>query len=383
MDSSLRRARTLVASLLTVVTLTVAAPAADAGDRVTIAVAGDSVSEGYTTPGSLRLAFVPNIADALVRRGFARGGVGLVPAMPFRWRFSRAVGANASSVPPGAWRLMGFGIDVKGLDGASTYSAVAESPKAVATASVRGPNVRLLFTTTPTPTPFRVRAGNKTWELDTYAPGPVRPVGFSLRLPPGARRLVVNGPSRGTLTLTGALDRRPAPADKVQVEVNNLAHAGMLPQNSLAPRVVESISALSPDVTVLNWGYFAELVVDAKPAPGDLGDRYAYGLLARARLATRDGGRCIVADTSPIPVPAVVARRFTEIHKQVAAEAGCVYTDALSRLWTDPQTAFERGFTQVDDVHPSPASYRRMAEVLAPTIKRLALERLAERKAAG
>ena len=172
MESSLRRARTLVASLLTVVALTVAAPAADAGDRVTIAVAGDSVSEGYTTPGSLRLAFVPNIADALVRRGFARGGVGLVPAMPFRWQFSRAVGANASSVPPGAWRLMGFGIDVKGLDGPSTYSAVAESPKAVASASVRGPNVRLLFTTTPTPTPFRVRAGNKTWELDTYAPAP-------------------------------------------------------------------------------------------------------------------------------------------------------------------------------------------------------------------
>jgi hypothetical protein len=177
------------------------------------------------------------------------------------------------------------------------------------------------------------------------------------------------------------MDRRPPPAGKVQVEVNNLAHAGLLPQDSLAPRVIDSIAELSPDVTVFVWGYVAELIIGARAAPGDLGQSYEYGLLSRARLARRNGGRCIIADTSPIPVAAAIVRRFAAIHKRVAREAGCLYTPVLSTLWKNPDTAFDRGLTQVDNVHPTPASYRRMAEALAPAIKRLALARLAQRRA--
>ena len=90
----------------------------------------------------------------------------------------------------------------------------------------------------------------------------------------------------------------------------------------------------------------------------------------------------MIADTTPIPVAHSVAERFSAINRRVAADAGCTYTGALSRLWTDPETAFERGLTQVDDVHPTPGSYRRMSEALAPLLRRLALERLAERRAA-
>ena len=203
---------------------------------MTVAVAGDSVSEGYTTPHGLTRAFVPNITNALIRRGFTRGGVGFVPAMPFRWTFSHPVGANAAQVPPGGWRLLGFGVNVMGQDGPSTYSAAATSPSATATAPVRGPRVRLLFNTTPDSTPFTVEAGSTTWSLNAYAPGTERPVGYSLAIPPGARMLTVRGPSNGTLKFAGAMDRRDPPPGEVQVEVDNIAHAGVMPQDSLAPR---------------------------------------------------------------------------------------------------------------------------------------------------
>jgi hypothetical protein len=361
-----------------------AARAATAGDRVVVAVVGDSVSEGYTTPKGLTRAFVPNLAAALERRGFSAGGVGLVPAMPYRWSFSHPVDGKAQTVPANGWRLAGFGVDVLGLDGPSTYSAQAVSPAATAVGYLSGPDVRLLFTSTDTPTPFQVTAGRRTWKLDSYAPGPARPVGFSLTLPRGVHVVKVQGPSQGMLTFVGAMDRVPPPGgSRIQVEVDNLAHAGLLPQNSLAPRVLDSISALSPDVTLFAWGYVAELIIGANVGPGDLGDRYEFGLLARARLARRDGGRCVIADTSPVPIEAKVRRRFTAIHKRVAREAGCVYTAVLSNLWSSPSTAFERGLTQVDNVHPSPRGYRMMAEALAPTLKRLALARLAQRRAAA
>lgn len=367
------------ACLPAILALTLAGPAttsaAAPGKRVTIAVFGDSVAEGYTVPAFLRRALVPQIGDALGRRGFAHGGPGLIPAMPYRWRFTRPR-YEGQVVPSDGWRMLGAR-ERAGFDGPSGYSAVATSPAARASVAVRGPLVAILYTTTKASVPFAVRAGSRIWRLDPFAAGEPRPAEAWLRLPRGARSITVYGPHSGALTFSGAIDRRPVGAGKVQVEVSNLAHAGHVPDRETQPRIIQSVAAQRYGVTIFLWGYVSQLGVDLKPKPGDLGDRYERALLGRARLARSGGGECLVADATPMPVAAVITRRFAAIHRRVAAKAGCAYTGILARLWTHPSTAFDRGITQIDNIHPTPATYRRMAESLAPLLAKLVRRRAA------
>jgi len=357
-------------------TLVLAAPApAYIGQRVTLAVFGDSVAEGYTLPGHERHALVPQLRDALEARGFERGGAGLIPLVPMRWSLGDWVTQTERPSGPAAWRLVGVG-GLPALDGPSGYSAVARSPAARASVSVEDPEVILLYTTATTESVFTVTAGSRVWQVDAYAPGPPRPAQVRLLLPEDARTVVVRGPRAGRLTLAGAVGRRSPSPGRVQVEVSNLAHAGRFPQYDSAPRVLRAVAEQRYDITLFMWSYNSELATPVRPRRRDAAALYEPALLRRARLARENGGLCLIADSTPVPVHASIRARFVAIHRRVARRAGCVHTSVLAGLWADARSSHRRGLAQRDRVHPTSGSYRRMARALAPVLERMIAARV-------
>jgi hypothetical protein len=359
----------LLCALIAAGALASAAPAPAApGRRVTIAVEGDSVVEGALTPLGLTRGLSPQISAALARGGVRRGGPGYLAPILGRFVFSRRVAPSFGPVPAGAWAIFGHDALPPG-DGISGYAAVASSATATARIRIYGSDVGVLFTTATRATPFRVEVPGRTYRLDAFAPGKPHSSQVWLSLAPGGSRiLTVRGPSKGALVFGGIIDRRPPPAGAVQVESENLGHAALLPQDALAPRITEALAAQRFDITVLLWSYLAELIGNTGGQPDRISADYERGLLARARLARRHGGQCVVADATPIPVASTVSARYAAIDTRVAAEAGCVHTAALAGLWPDASRGFEDGHTLIDDVHPTVPTYRRMAAALAPVL---------------
>lgn len=348
-----------------------AAAAAGTGKRVTIAVTGDSVVESSLTAGGATRGLAPQVADAFARRGFARGGQGFVATMLPQWSFSRVVAPTHGPPPRGTWALFGYG-QPPFADGMSGYSALAAPTGATASVRVSGPDVGVLYTSTPTSTPFTVAVAGRTFRLDARAAGRPHASVKWIRLPAAGRRtLTIRGPSRGALTLGGVIDRRPVPAGRIQVETHNLGHVRQLPQEALAPRIVGAVAAQRFDVTVFLWSYVSEIVSDPAAPPSRMSAGYERSLLSRARLARRHGGACVVADTTPIPVARAVALQYSAIHARVARAAGCTHTKVLVHLWKDWAHSWERGETLIDRIHPTLSGYQSMAEALEPVLEPL------------
>lgn len=213
---------------------------------------GDSVVEAYTVPGFLRWGLVPQIGDSMVAAGFERGGVGLIPATPFRWHFNHFVPYSVNPAPADGWLLVGYGL--AGSDGPSGYSALASSPAASATAPIDDPLVGVLYTKNTTSGSFTVTAGSATWTIDAHSTGPPTPVETWLQMPPGARSITVHGPTTGTLLFDGVVGRRPVAAGRIQVEVDNLGHQAHLLGRDLSPRVIGSLTQQRYDVSVFLGG---------------------------------------------------------------------------------------------------------------------------------
>jgi hypothetical protein len=339
---------------------------------VTVAVFGDSVAEGYTIPHYLRDGLVPQLRRAMAPLGFAAGGVGLIPATPVRWHFNAAA-TNGAIAPVDGWQLFGYGTQ-PGLDGPSGYSAVTTSPLASATATVTDPHIEVLYTTTPDPGGFTVTVPGRAWTIDTFRPGPPVDSSTQIVLPPGTQELTVHGPNSGSLTFEGVVARRDPVPGPAQVEIDNLGHAGKLPDSDLAPRVQQSLVAQRYDVSVFLFGYIGALL--ASPFERY---RYQHSMILRGRLARAGGGQCVIAAPTPMPVPAGVLGHLATIDRRIARRTGCAYTSVLSRLWPSPVAAERRGWVLADDIHPTAAGYRLVARALAPMIARLARPRGAGR----
>jgi len=334
---------------------------------VTIAVFGDSVAEAYTVPDYIQRGLVPQLANSMVSAGFERGGVGLIPVTPFRWQFNKYVPYSLGPAPADGWLLIGYGL--RGTDGPSGYSGLASSPGATATAAISDPQVGVLYTKDTASGPFTVTAGSKTWTIDAHSTGPPAPAETWLAMPVGAGTITVHGPTRGTLLFDGVVGRRPVGAGRVQVEVDNLGHMAHLLGRDFAPRVVASLVEQRYDISVFLGGYLSELL--AASQPGDYReDQYASALREHADLVHGYGGRCLIVDPSPIPVPARIAARYAAIDRRAAGQDGCAYSDAISHLWK-ASTAVGRGLTLVDDIHPTAAGYRLIVRALTPELTRL------------
>jgi hypothetical protein len=337
------------------------------GRRVTIAVFGDSVVESYTVPDFLAKGLVPQIGDSLVAAGFDRGGVGLIPVTPFRWHFNHFVPYSVNPAPADGWLLVGYGL--AGSDGPSGYSALASSPAASATAPIDDPLVGVLYTKNTTSGSFTVTAGSATWTIDAHSTGPPTPVETWLQMPPGARSITVHGPTSGTLLFDGVVGRRPVAAGRIQVEVDNLGHQAHLLGRDLSPRVIGSLTQQRYDISVFLGGYLSELIAASEPGTYRE-DQYLTALRRRAALVRAYGGRCLIVDPSPIPVPPRIVARYAAIDRRAAAAGGCGYSGALAHLWKTA-TSVKRGLTLADDIHPTAAGYRLIARALEPELERM------------
>lgn len=339
-----------------------------AGPRVTVAVYGDSVVEGYTVPDYLRYGMVPALGDELARLGgLDLGGAGLIPATPFRWTFNHYVSGAVAADPIG-WALAGYASHA--LDGPSGYSAVAVSPRATATTAIDATTVGVLFTKHAGSGVFTVTAGASTWMIDARSTGRPTPAEQWLTLPPGAQTITVHGPSSGSLVFDGVIARRPVIAGRVQVEMENLGHAGHTLTDDAVPRVGQELAALRFDVSVFMAEYIYEYSAQYAPHGAYFEVAYAHALHDYGRRVRAYGGLCLIADNSPLPLPAAVVARFAAINRREARTLGCAHSAAAAGIW-NPATAVKDGFVILDGVHPTPAGYRRIVAALAPAVLRL------------
>jgi lysophospholipase L1-like esterase len=350
---------------------------AKVGPRVTIAVYGDSVVEGYSIPDVLRDALIPRLGDDLAGvGGFEVAATGLIPVTAFRWHFNRYTVDGLDAPRPDAWDLFGVGAATFGVDGPSGYSAVAVSPRATATTAIDAPLVAVLFTKFAGSGVFTVTAGGKTFAIDARSSGPPTPSEQWITVPPGAHTITVHGPSSGSVIFDGVIVRAPVTPGRIGVELENLAHGGHVLTQDSGPRIVASLRQQRFDISV----FLSATLWAFRAASGDrrYETLYANELRARVGLVRAYGGLCLIADSSPLPLPAVVLARFAAIDRQVARERGCAYTGALAHLWS-AATAFRTGTTLIDDIHPRALGYRLMAEALAPRLVSLVRQRVRTR----
>ncbi|MDQ6777642.1 MAG: SGNH/GDSL hydrolase family protein [Actinomycetota bacterium] len=340
------------------------------GARVTVALFGDSVTESLLVSNFLQYGLAPQLSRAESSLGFAPGGVGLIPAAPFRWRFNRWVGLGTGPNPPAGWVMIGYGT-TPAYDGPSEYSAVTTSPQASATVAVSDPEVKILYSSTNLHCPFSVTGAGQTWTIDTYRPGPPTDTETPLALPAGRNELTIHGPSCGALWFDGAVAQRPVSPAQVQVEVDNLGHSGKLPWDGFTTRVQQSLLERRYDISVFLYGYLGE-VVGGKA----LSTPYLNAVTARARIARANGGACLIVAPTPLPVPRSVVTMVSGLDQTVARRAGCTYTKVLTHLWASPAAAERQGLVVVDGVHPTAAGYKLIAHALSPIVAQIVRTRL-------
>jgi len=350
----------LAAALVLVALLS--APAAQAR-RVSIAIVGDSVQEGYTAadfaddfasidPRNAGLA--PELRRLLASRTGEQPGAGFVPAHPALWRFT------------GDWLHVGYGFGAAGPFGASGYAAETTDPTGTATIEVAEPEVSVLYWRGPGGGTFRVSAGGRTWRIPTAAARSDGGGETRLDLPTGTRTLTVTGPADGGLVrFTGLLARRPAPRHATQYEVSNLAHAGRRAGEDVTPANRQAFEKLDIDLSLIMSGTTDELTSNLLHSSKELDD-YDGGLRLRARVARRTG-RCVIVPPAPLPVRRSIQRDYFRVARRVAGEEGCGFAPVLSRVWTSPHASVAGRLTK-DGMHPTRAGYRRIAKALVPVI---------------
>jgi lysophospholipase L1-like esterase len=365
-----------VIAVLSGLTLT-GGPVAAAGlpPRVTIAVYGDSVVEGYTIPNFLRDTLVPRLQAYVAKAGgFQAGGIGFIPATVFRWHFSKYAVAGTSDVQrTDAWTLAGFSAQFPGPDGLSGYSAIAASPQVTASAPIHSRLIGVLFTKYAGSGVFTVTAGGQTFSIDARSSGPPTPTEQWITVPAGTKTITVHGPDAGSLVFGGVIDRAPVTPGHIGVEVENLGHMGHRLAQDSAPRILAALVQQRFDISVFLSAYIWEF------GGSGAASGYTRELRARVGLVRGYGGLCLIADPSPLPAAlrATIAR-FAAIDRQVARQMGCTYFPGLAHLW-NPSTAASRGLTLIDGVHPRAPGYRLMAQALAPVLAKMVRDRVRTR----
>jgi len=342
-----------------------AAPAAQAR-RVTVAVVGDSVEEGYTlrdyadnfaSVNPARAGLTPVLRDALAAAGGERPGRGFIPMHPALWRFT------------GDWAHTGYDFGGDGPIGASGYGSQTTDPNATATIAVAGRQVAVLYQRGPDGGAFTVTARGATFRIDTAAAQPDGAGETWLALPPGSGTLTVSGPTDGgVVRFTGLITRNPAPREGVQYEVSNLAHAGRRTGEDLNPQNRQAFERLGIDITLILSGTVDEMTSDYYGGERWLTE-FQAGLRTRAADARRTG-RCVIVPPAPLPVARAVARAYLRVERRVARQEGCTFAPVLARLWRSPGASVAGRLTH-EGIHPTRAGYARMARALVPVVEHI------------
>jgi hypothetical protein len=360
-----RRATGTALAIALVLCVACACAPVAAAKRITVAVVGDSVQEGYTAADytddfasivPARAGLVPVLRQVLAGETGARPGAGFIPAHPARWKLS------------GDWLETGYGFGTAGPFGASGYGFETTDSSATATIDVAERDVAVLYWRGPGGGTFTVSAGGRTWPIDTSAARSEGGGETWLHLPDGAGTVTITGPADGRLIrFTGLLARRPAPRHAIQYEVSNLAHAGRRAGEDITPANREAFERLGIDVTLIMSGTTDEMTSDYIGGGRWIKD-YDGGLRYRARVARRTG-RCVIVPPAPLPVKTWIQRAYFRVGKRVAREEHCTFAHLLSHVWPSSKASIAKRLTK-EGVHPTTAGYVRISRALVPAIAR-------------
>ncbi len=366
------RALAVGSAALVLAAIVPALAAAGQGQRITVGLFGDSVTEGIVIPNFEHVGLAAQLTLDETHYGFSAGGEGLIAVNQFQWRFSSYRILGVPNSPAADWVLVGSqegDVGEPGTDGPSGYSAVTVSPTATATTTVPDPDIEVLYTMSALPCSLTVTSGTRSWTIDTSASTGQPPMAaeYPITLGSGSHQLTVHGSSCG-VEFDGVVAQDPVKPGTTQIQIDNDGHAARPPSTNLAVRIREAIVEQHYKVSVFLYGYLGELIVSR----GATAVQYQRALLTRARLARRSGGTCLIVRPTPMQyVSAGQVNLISGLERSVARQAGCTYTTALAHLW-DPNTAIGRGLTVLDGVHPTAKGYRLIAKALAPIIARLA-----------
>jgi hypothetical protein len=340
------------------------APVAGA-KRITVAVVGDSVQEGFTAADYAndfasidppRAGLTPVLRQILAGQTGARPGTGFIPAHPALWKLS------------GDWLETGYGFGTAGPFGASGYGFETTDASATATIDVAEPDVAVLYWRGPGGGTFTVAAGGRTWPIDTSASRPDGGGETWLHLPGRAGTVTIGGPADGRLIrFTGLLARRPAPRHAIQYEVSNLAHAGRRAGEDITPANRQAYERLRIDLTLIMSGTTDEMTSDYIGGSRWIKD-YDGGLRYRARVARRTG-RCVIVPPAPLPVKTWIQHAYFRVGKRVAREEHCTFAHLLSQVWPSSKASIAKHLT-TEGIHPTRAGYVRISRALVPAITR-------------
>jgi hypothetical protein len=362
----MRQRRATHAALLSLILcLALALATAAEAKRVTVAIVGDSVQEGFTAADyadnfagidPAKAGIAPVLRQILSGQTHNAPGTGFIPAHPALWRLE------------GGWLEIGYGFGTAGPFGASGYGFETTDPTATASIDLPERDVAVLYWRGPGGGTFTVTAGGQSQQIDTRAAQPDGGGETWLHLPAEGGTLTISGPVDGGLVrFTGLIARRPARRSGIQYEVSNLAHAGRRVGEDLTPANRQAFQRLGIDLTLIMSGTTDEMTSDYIGGSRWLRD-FEGGLRYRARQARRTG-RCVIVPPAPLPVKRWVQRAYFRVDKRVAREEGCQFAHLLSHIWSSSKASIAKRLT-TEGVHPTRAGYVRIARTLLPTMAR-------------
>ena len=327
--------------------------AARASGTATIAVIGDSISEGDGT-------VYPNGYVDLLKKHFRdeTGDAGYGYLMP------HVISAS------GYWALATdyapLGNGIKGTAGAKLMFSANSVIDAV----------KVFYAGMPDSAPFSVSIDNQPPVLVTAIQPGVNEARFPVAT--GDHAVTITAPDAGCLYFIGASVER----GNTGVRVHNLSHYGRRAHDASYGTRMDILNILKPDLTILAIG--------VNDRGLDVSD-YTQAMLSAIRKAQTFGSVLIVTenpntDTAVLPDGIAARPPIIDVDQVLTDSTGSFRIDMFDAWGGTWKTANALGFMSADRVHPSSAGHQNYADTIlkvtesAPRITRRFNMRLARRR---
>ena len=266
-----------------------------------------------------------------VRRGYARGAAGLIPAMPRRFAFGDVTASRAAAGRRG-WAALGAGV-VPGIFGPVGFAACAAHPRRQPLGPGRRPAAAGAASRRSACRRARCPPGRRA--SASTRPGPADPRRLVARRCRRHARVTVDAAvdagaaSRSTASSSIA----PPRAGRVQVEVQNLAHAGLGPGEDFDPSTPAAVHARPTASRSCSGGRCSS---STTPPSGRRRARECWTRCWSARGWRVSPGSACSSRACPRASPRGRSVAVRAAERSVARVDGCPSTSALRHLDARP-----------------------------------------------